>query len=93
MSTPKKRFKIFTGHNPEKIASVKKLRLPKDLICIARPEKISYYSDKLNGGGDGKLSLYLHRFGANIKLYTDPDGTFLVIAGPNLRITQRGIVG
>ena len=93
MSTPRKRFSIFTGFDAGEIESSRVIVTPKDLICIARPEKISYYSDKINGGGDGKPCVYDHRFSAKTLLYTDPNGTFLVIAGPNLRVTQRGIVG
>lgn len=88
----KSRYKTFTGREGEK-PSVRTLKAPGELVCIARPEFLTYYSSKLNGGGDGTLQKFRHRFGASIKLYTDPEGTFLLIAGPGLRITRRGIVG
>jgi hypothetical protein len=93
MSNSRKRFNLFTGFEAGEITSSRIISAPGELICIAKPTSISYYSDKINGGGDGKLAIYDHRFSAKTLLYTDPAGTFLVIAGPNLRITQRGIVG
>lgn len=88
----KKRYKSFTGRDVE-ASKEKRVKTPSELICIARPEFITYYSNKLNGGGDGTLQKFKHRFGAKIKLYTNPEGTFLLIAGPGLKVTPRGIVG
>lgn len=88
----KKRFKSFTGHEPGE-AIIKKKKTPSELICIARPEILTYYSSKINGGGNGTLQGFKHRFGAKTRIYTDPEGTFILIAGPGLKVTPRGIVG
>jgi hypothetical protein len=88
----RKRYKIFTGKEPGD-AETRKVKTPSELICIARVELITYYSSKLNGGGDGTMQGFKHRFGAKTKLYTNPEGTFLLIAGPGLKVTPRGIVG
>lgn len=88
----KRRYKAFTGKEPGK-AEIQDKKAPSELICIARPEFLTYYSSKLNGGGDGTLQKFKHRFGAKIKLYTNPEGTILVLAGPGLKVTPRGIVG
>lgn len=93
MTAAKNRFNLFTGFEAGEISDSCIIKAPTELICIARPEFISYYSDKFNGGGDGRLNAFKHRFGAKIKLYTDPEGTFLLIAGPGLKINRRGIVG
>lgn len=88
----RKRYKSFTGKEPGK-AVTRNRKSPSELICIARAEIITYYSDKLNGGGDGILRGFKHRFGPKIQLYTNPEGTYLLIAGPGLKVTPRGIVG
>lgn len=92
-SKAKRRYKSFTGREPDDKPVTKVVKTPSELICIARPEFITYFSSKLNGGGDGTLNKFKHRFGAKIKLYTNPEGTFLLIAGPGLKVTPRGIVG
>lgn len=88
----RRRYKTFTGREPGK-EEFRKVKTPSELICIARAEILTYYSSKLNGGGDGTLQKFKHRFGAKIKLYTNPEGTFLVLAGPGLKVTPRGVVG
>jgi hypothetical protein len=87
-----RRYKAFTGRDPGK-AEIRTKKAPSELICIARAEFLTYYSSKLNGGGDGTLNKFKHRFGANIKIYTNPEGTIVVLAGPGLKVTSRGIVG
>lgn len=85
-------FKKFTGYEG-KLESQKKISSPNELICIARAESLCYYSDKINGGGTGLMESFKHRFGSKIYVYTDPKGSFLLLAGPGLKVTKRGIVG
>lgn len=87
-----KRWQKFTGRMPGEYTQ-SAVKTPTELICIAIPEFLTYYSKKLNGGGTGKLEAFKHRFGKSTKLYTNPEGTFVLITGPNLRVTSRGIVG
>jgi hypothetical protein len=88
----KKRYQAFTGREPGTAAS-RKIKTPSELICIAKPEHLTYFSSKLNGGGDGTLQGFKHRFGAKTRIYTNPEGTFILITGPGLKVTPRGIVG
>jgi hypothetical protein len=87
-----KRYKAFHGKTPSRFRPVNK-KMPTILVEIARPEFITYFSDKLNGGGDGKLNAFKHKFHKSTKLYSSPDGKMLVIMGPKLNVTNRGIVG
>lgn len=87
-----RRYKTFTGKTPEK-AEVANKKSPRDWVRIAKVLHLAYNSSKLNGGGDGTMQGFTHRFGAKIHLYTDPDGKYLLIAGPGLKVTRRGIVG
>ncbi len=34
-----------------------------------------------------------HRFGAKTRIYTNPEGTFILITGPGFKVTHRGIMG
>ena len=68
-------------------------KIPKDLICLASPEYITYISDKLNGGGTGRVEKFKHKFDKSTMLFTNESGTMLIIMGPKLRVTKRGIVG
>lgn len=87
-----KRYESFTGREPAS-ARVSKKSTPREWICIANPVILCYDSSKINGGGDGTRQGFKHRFGAKVRLFTNPEGTMLLIAGPGLRITPRGIVG
>lgn len=88
-----KRYKTFTGYPGEEPPKVTRKKTPKEWVAIAKPLFIAYNSSKINGGGDGTLQGFKHRFGAQIQLYTNPEGTMLLIAGPGLKVTSRGIVG
>lgn len=87
-----RRFRTFTGKTPENVEASSK-KSPKEWVRIAKVLNLAYNSSKLNGGGDGTMQGFIHRFGAKIHLYTDPDGKYLLIAGPGLKVTRRGIVG
>jgi hypothetical protein len=67
--------------------------VPEQLIEIGKAHKIEYISNKLNGGGDGKPAIYVHRFSAGTKLYMDETGKRqLYIIGSRLHCNERGIV-
>lgn len=96
MPTPSKRarkkYQKFVGKKPAYVKITEKT-CPNELICIAIPEYLTYYSNKFNGGGNGETQKFIHRLGAKLKLYTNPEGNMLVITGPGLKVTRRGIVG
>jgi hypothetical protein len=86
------KYKAFHGRNPREFKRFGP-SLPQEWIFLARAEGLQYISNKLNGGGTGRTEAFTHRFGAQIRVFTDPTGSFLLISGPGLRVTSRGIVG
>lgn len=87
-----KRYKEFHGKAPKQVKPFA-FPIPKDLICLASPEFITYISDKLNGGGTGKVEKFRHKFDKSTLLFTNEKGNMLIIMGPKLKVTRRGIVG
>ena len=86
------RYKAFHGHRPRSV-NKRSLQWPSELVLIGAADCIGYQSDKLHGGGDGKLARYLHQFGKGVKLYTSANGRMLVIMGGRLNVKREGIVG
>lgn len=85
-------FRDFHGKEPSYITET---QLP-DLTFlpeVARPEIITYFSNKMNGGGDGKMRGFKHDFHRTTRAYTDSTGRVLIIMGPKFRVTKRGLVG
>lgn len=61
-----------------------------ELVELGRPLEIGYKSKKWTG----KAAEYLHEFeGKGLKLLCTPDGKTLILTGPGLRVTNRGIQG
>lgn len=86
------RYKQFHGHD---VRNVHQLRVKptRELVCLGDAVEIVYRSDKLNGGGDGKLAEYQHKFARGTKLYCTPDGRHvLYIHGNKLRVRAPGII-
>lgn len=86
------KYKAFTGRDASS-EKTKKIKTPSELICIAKPELLTYFSSKLNGGGNGTLQGFKHRFGAKTRCYTNPEGSFILITGPGFHVSHRGIMG
>ncbi len=91
-SKARSRYSAFHGHAPRQVRRVK-VRPIRELICLASADTITYKSDKTNGGRDGTPQYFEHKFRKKIKIYTTPEGDLLLIGGPGLRVTSRGIVG
>ena len=81
----------FHGRQPRRITR-KNFRVPEALICLGDAVDITYKCDKVNGGGDGRVARYKHKFGRGDKLYVDPRGKQLYILGGRMRVNSRGIV-
>ena len=86
------KYKAFHGKTPSRLTKRKNLDTSL-LIELATPEFITYKSKKLNGGGNGKLNFFKHAFNKKTKLYATQDGNALIILGPKIKITNRGVHG
>ena len=91
-SSAHSRYKDFHGRASTKSARAL-LKPIRELVYLADAEYITYKSNKKNGGGDGTPQKFVHKFGKKIGIYTNPEGTILLIAGVGMHITDRGIVG
>lgn len=71
-------------------------RDPKHLVYLGEAEAVEYATDKVNGAPAdraGKKTSYRHSMlRKGNKLFTNEDGTMLIILGPSLRVEDRGIV-
>lgn len=62
------------------------------MIHLGRAVAIVYETDKLHGGGDGKMAEYIHEFETPVGVFMDETGKKqLYILGHALKITNRGI--
>jgi hypothetical protein len=63
------------------------------LFCLGEAVEIVYRCPKLNGGGDGKLAEYKHKFNRGTKLFADQSGRqWLFIHGKSLKVEEPGII-
>ena len=85
-------YSRFHGHSPDGITEVEWEAEPESLVVLGRAVAIEYECDKSNGGGDGTLATYRHELHRDDLLLTDAQGRMLVVIGPRLRVTERGIV-
>ena len=84
-------FRRFHGRNPS-VKGRAFFHAPKKFIELGQAVAIVYKTDKLNGGGDGKMCEYVHEFETPCVLLADE--TFkgqLYIMGNSLKITKNGI--
>lgn len=86
------KYKAFHGKAPSRLTKRKALDLSV-LVELASPEFITYKSTKKNGGGNGKVNFFKHKFDKKTKIYSSMDGHALVILGPKVKVTNRGIHG
>lgn len=67
---------------------------PKNLILLGRAVAVVYETDKLHGGGDGKLAPYIHEFESPAALFMDEKAAKqLYILGQSIHVTRAGIEG
>ena len=64
---------------------------PDDWEYAGAAVSILYESDKRNGGGKGRRSLYRHEFSPGAEAYRAPGG-WCVVVGEKIRVEDRGIV-
>ncbi len=81
----------FHGHSPR---SEKEwdFHVPEGFVILGKAVAIEYRTDKLNGGGDGKMATYRHEFDTPCLLLMDErKKKQLYIVGRKLIVTDRGI--
>jgi hypothetical protein len=84
-------YKKFNGFAPRKVRTIN-MAPPKALVCLGRAVGILYESNKVNGGGTGRLEYFKHTFHRTTKLYTDEKGKKLYVFGPQMKVNSRGII-
>lgn len=84
-------YKNFHGQAPIAKAAIN-MHYPKGLVLLGQAVEIIYASDKKNGGGNGKLNLFKHKFAKSTMIYMDETKKQLYILGPKLKVTSAGIV-
>jgi len=89
-----RRYEKFHAKAPSKVGLVN-IPHPKAVVFLGAGVAIEYKSDKrVLSLGDkpsmarGKTRLYRHRFGAGVRVYTDPAGSTLFITGGRFRVTD-----
>jgi len=87
-----RKYEQFHGKTPRTVTTME-IKDLNTFIYLADPEIITYASNKINGGGNGKRTYFKHKFNKSTKLYCSPDGKMLIIKGPKLKVTSRGIIG
>jgi len=92
MIRAKKRYNDFHGRSVDRVKNVD-FENPKQLVYLGRAVELTYESDKLNGGGDGEITHFVHEFENEVIVATDEKGKQLYLIGDGLKITHKGIEG
>lgn len=86
------KYMAFHGEAPRSITK-RKFNMPEQLVFLGEAIEVVYKSDKINGGGRGRVAYYKHKFSKGTKLYSDERGRKqLYIIGSKLYVNDRGIV-
>ena len=86
-----KAYEVFHGQRPKKVLTGK-FHVPTHLILLGTAIEIVYRCDKFNGGGDGKIAEYIHKFSKGTRLYMDErKGKVIYVTGHKLKVTSAGI--
>lgn len=86
-----RRFREFHGRRPRFVYRAD-FYIPNKLILLGRAVAIVYEIDKKHGGGDGKITEYIHDFETPVGLFMDERGKRqLYLIGEKLIVTKDGI--
>lgn len=86
-----KKYREFHGHEPRFVEEYG-FNIPKKLIILGKAVAIEYKTDKINGGGDGKMAVYRHKFDTPCYVCMDETGKRqLYVIGSKLKVTKAGI--
>lgn len=92
MPSAESRYKSFHGHPPLRRSRIQ-IKPLRELVRLGEAVEIVYRCNKKNGGGDGKMAEYQHKFARGATLYCTPDGNaVLLIHGPKIRVREPGII-
>lgn len=83
-----KKYEEFHAMPPTKRRAINEIDTS-ELVDLGRALEIGYKSKKWTGKNEN----YLHKFGPRIRVYATADGDALVLAGGDLDVQSRGIVG
>lgn len=65
---------------------------PKGMVILGEVVAVEYQTDKLNGGGDGTMATYRHKFDRGSVLCADEKMKHqLYIIGKKIKVTSAGI--
>jgi hypothetical protein len=91
MSSLDKAYDSFHGHRARFKAKVS-FTPPKGFVLLGQAVAVEYRTDKLNGGGDGKMAVYRHKFDKGAILLMDQSKKRqLYIMGDRIKVTDAGI--
>lgn len=83
-----KRYKKFHGKEPKRAGSVE-IPFPKSLVLVGEAVAIEYRAAKANDPRTGgRLTVYRHKVGKGVRVFTDPKGRALYIIGGKFRVTD-----
>jgi hypothetical protein len=86
-----RRFEQFHGKPSRKTNSLN-FNIPKKLIYLGDAVAIEYKCDKLNGGGDGHVAIYRHKFSPGAIVCMDETAKRqLYIIGGKIAVDDAGI--
>jgi hypothetical protein len=86
-------FERFTGRPPERVVRRPFERCaPQVLVELGELRALVYRSAR-RAGESGAVQNYVHHFDTPPRLFADPAGQRLFIAGGRFRVTRRGIEG
>ena len=86
-----RKFEQFHGRPSRRVSSLD-FHLPKNLVLLGEAVAVEYRTNKLNGGGDGKMAVYRHEFETPVILCMDERaGKQLYIVGPQIIVDEEGI--
>jgi hypothetical protein len=80
------RFRKFHGRPADRVTTVD-FKCPKSLVFVGEGVAVEYRSDK-EYRGPRRKRVFRHRFGKGVRVYTDPTGRWLFIAGGKFRVTD-----
>ena len=88
-------YELFHGKEPTGLEEVD-WKDPDYLVELGDCLAVEYKTNKVNGAPAdrvGRMTHYRHSMaGKGNRLFTNPEGTMLIILGPTLHIEDRGIV-
>lgn len=91
MSGLHRQYERFHGKSPKRERQFD-FRQPKGLVVLGDAVAVEYRCNKVNGGGDGRMATYRHKFEkGSVVCCDDSARRQLYILGPRIVVTSAGI--